>query len=234
MAHWYSNPFAQFAFGVVAGAGAIVLVSRSMDVASGLYYTVNTARNASTEGQNETAPSQSETETFGSLLEGPSHVNVNYGTRNSDGILDSLSGVEGDNVENNALMDLLFQVAKDQAHRDSFIHRGITCNMCNASPVCGTRYKCANCLDYDVCEVCEPGDHHDRTHVFLKIKYPIPPLANPKAVCLKPFYTGMLMVNFCGAMPQDAFHVNEWLFVQHPHPNIIFVFEINSSVTTLR
>ena len=209
MGHWYSNSFAQFAFGVVAGAGAIVLASRGMDVALG--FCTLTGRNGGTEVQNETALSQSERETFGGLLEGPAHVNINYGTRNSisDWMLDSPSGVDGDSEESNALMDLLIQVAKDQAHRDSYVHRGITCNMCNASPICGTRYKCANCLDYDVCEVCEPRDHHDRTHVFLKIKYPIPPLANPKAVCLKPFYTGMLMVYICRGAPQGAFYVNE-------------------------
>lgn len=190
MGHWYSNSFAQFAFGVVAGAGAIVLASRGTEIVSGFYALAE--RNTGTRViENVTDFSQNGRETFGNPLERlpPTITNDDMGYSTSEGMLIPPPDVDTDT----GLADMLFKIAKDQAQRDCFIHRGITCNMCNASPVCGTRYKCTNCLDYDVCEVCEPGDHHDRTHVFLKIKYPIPPLANPKAMCLKPFYTGMLM-----------------------------------------
>jgi hypothetical protein len=190
MGHWYSNSFAQFAFGVVAGAGAIVLASRGTEIVSGFYALAE--RNTGTRViENVTDFSQNGRETFGNPLERlpPTITNDDMGYSTSEGMLIPPPDVDTDT----GLADMLFKIAKDQAQRDCFIHRGITCNMCNASPVSGTRYKCANCLDYDVCEVCEPGDHHDRTHVFLKIKYPIPPLANPKAMCLKPFYTGMLM-----------------------------------------
>ncbi|XP_030828235.1 uncharacterized protein LOC115919200 [Strongylocentrotus purpuratus] len=91
---------------------------------------------------------------------------------------------------NQSLLNLLFNIAEDQAKKEGFIHRGITCNMCQASPICGIRYKCANCVDFDICERCEPHDRHNRLHTFIKIKIPIPPLANPRTVLFKPFYPG--------------------------------------------
>ncbi|XP_041458478.1 uncharacterized protein LOC121410448 isoform X2 [Lytechinus variegatus] len=92
--------------------------------------------------------------------------------------------------DNQSLLNLLFNIAEDQAKKEGFIHRGITCNMCQASPICGIRYKCANCVDFDICERCEPHDRHNRLHTFIKIKIPIPPLANPRTVLFKPFYPG--------------------------------------------
>ena len=38
---------------------------------------------------------------------------------------------------------------------EGYVHRGITCNGCKVGPIRGIRYKCANCVDYDVCEICE-------------------------------------------------------------------------------
>jgi hypothetical protein len=35
------------------------------------------------------------------------------------------------------------------------VHRGVTCNVCEKCPIRGVRYKCANCRDFDVCELCE-------------------------------------------------------------------------------
>ncbi|CAG8589759.1 8171_t:CDS:2 [Paraglomus brasilianum] len=44
--------------------------------------------------------------------------------------------------------------------------------------------------DYDLCEQCESQELHYKTHVFLKIRIPIPPLANPRSALLHPFYPG--------------------------------------------
>ena len=47
------------------------------------------------------------------------------------------------------------------------------------------RYRCANCDDYNVCEVCEKlDDAHFRDHVFLVFREPAPapPGSNPKAL----------------------------------------------------
>ncbi|XP_038060803.1 uncharacterized protein LOC119731668 isoform X2 [Patiria miniata] len=92
--------------------------------------------------------------------------------------------------DNQSLLNLLYNMAEDQSKKESYVHRGISCNMCNASPICGNRYKCASCIDYDICERCEAHDRHNRTHNFIKIKLPIPPLANPRNVLIKPFYPG--------------------------------------------
>ncbi|XP_071961280.1 uncharacterized protein [Antedon mediterranea] len=92
--------------------------------------------------------------------------------------------------DNQSLFNLLFNIAEDQSRTEGIIHRGITCNTCSANPICGIRYKCSNCVDYDVCERCEPHDSHNKTHTFMKIKIPIPPLANPRNILMKPFYPG--------------------------------------------
>ncbi|TPX47983.1 hypothetical protein SeLEV6574_g02312, partial [Synchytrium endobioticum] len=92
--------------------------------------------------------------------------------------------------ESKNLLNLLYSIAEDQARKDGFVHRSITCNHCGTSPIRGFRYKCANCLDYDLCESCEAQEVHPKTHVFLKIRIPIPPLANPRTALLTPFYPG--------------------------------------------
>ncbi|TPX30155.1 hypothetical protein SmJEL517_g06214 [Synchytrium microbalum] len=103
----------------------------------------------------------------------------------------------GDSIDNDTqsdesrnLLNLLYSIAEDQARKDGFVHRSITCNHCGTSPIRGFRYKCANCLDYDLCESCEAQEVHPKTHVFLKIRIPIPPLANPRTALLTAFYPG--------------------------------------------
>jgi len=91
--------------------------------------------------------------------------------------------------ESKTLMNLLYAIAENQT-RKGYIHRGITCNKCSTSPIRGLRYKCANCVDFDLCETCEASNIHNNTHVFLKIRIPIPPLANPRSALLPAFYPG--------------------------------------------
>ena len=52
------------------------------------------------------------------------------------------------------------------------VHTGITCNSCNAYPIRGIRYRCTNCVDYDLCEVCEAQQAHPKTHLFYKVRIP--------------------------------------------------------------
>eukprot|EP00126_Sphaerothecum_destruens_P002988 Sdes_comp16434_c0_seq1m5774 len=92
--------------------------------------------------------------------------------------------------ESQNLLNLLYTIAEDQARKEGFIHRGITCNSCSVNPIRGIRYKCANCVDHDLCESCESQDRHNKTHVFIKIRIPIPPLANPRSSLLPLFYPG--------------------------------------------
>ncbi|CEP16398.1 hypothetical protein [Parasitella parasitica] len=92
--------------------------------------------------------------------------------------------------DNRNLLNLLHAISENQSRKEGFIHRGITCNKCNMSPIRGVRYKCANCVDFDLCEMCEGANSHINTHVFLKIRIPIPPLANPRSALLPAFYPG--------------------------------------------
>ncbi|KAF9186651.1 hypothetical protein BGZ51_001839 [Haplosporangium sp. Z 767] len=93
----------------------------------------------------------------------------------------------GDNKHDGLqLMNLLYAIAEDQAAKG-----GITCNSCGTVPIRGLRYKCANCQDYDLCEGCEAAEVHIKSHVFMKIRIPIPPLANSRTKKLPPFYPGI-------------------------------------------
>ncbi|KAF7514142.1 hypothetical protein GJ744_004467 [Endocarpon pusillum] len=78
-----------------------------------------------------------------------------------------------DRQEQNTL-NLLYNIAADKARMDGYIHRGVTCDGCHKMPIHGIRYRCANCLDYDLCESCEAQELHIKTHVFYKIRVPAP------------------------------------------------------------
>ncbi|KAJ3301882.1 hypothetical protein HDV03_000249 [Kappamyces sp. JEL0829] len=93
--------------------------------------------------------------------------------------------------ESENLLGLILAIAEEQTMSDTIIHRSVTCNHCEISPVRGWRYKCANCVDYDLCSSCEALDVHFKTHTFIKIRIPIPPQANPKSMIFPPFYPGI-------------------------------------------
>lgn len=80
------------------------------------------------------------------------------------------------------MMDLLYHIGGEQARRAYYIHRGVQCNSCGALPIQGIRYHCINCYDYDLCEPCEAGQVHIKTHVFLKIRLPGPTRGGVKEV----------------------------------------------------
>jgi len=42
------------------------------------------------------------------------------------------------------------------------VHYGFWCDGCNQGPIVGTRYKCLQSPDYDLCEKCEPIHNQDR------------------------------------------------------------------------
>ncbi|KAJ1343605.1 hypothetical protein BSLG_001874 [Batrachochytrium salamandrivorans] len=110
--------------------------------------------------------------------------------RNSSWIEGSSPSLNQDMQESKSLLQLLYSIAEDQARKEGYIHRSITCNHCGVSPVRGFRFKCANCVDFDICEICESLDVHVKTHVFIKIRIPIPPLANVRSSLFHPFYPG--------------------------------------------
>ncbi|KAL5338435.1 major facilitator superfamily-domain-containing protein [Aspergillus crustosus] len=92
-----------------------------------------------------------------------------------EGNNDGMQAREGQN-----LLNLLYHIAEDQARKDGYIHRGVTCNSCGAMPIQGIRYRCANCIDYDLCETCEAMQVHIKTHLFYKVRIPAPFLGNPR------------------------------------------------------
>ncbi|ORY22729.1 EF-hand [Neocallimastix californiae] len=100
------------------------------------------------------------------------------------------SKVKFNNPETEILLNLLWEVSEEQAKTDSYIHRNVTCNNCGIAPIRGIRYKCANCVDYDLCSACEAQDVHIKTHLFLKIRIPFPPLSSPRSALLNTFYPG--------------------------------------------
>ncbi|KAI0023900.1 EF-hand [Xylariomycetidae sp. FL0641] len=73
------------------------------------------------------------------------------------------------------IVTLLFRVSEDNARRNAYVHRGCQCNSCGMVPIRGIRYRCANCPDFDLCEVCEAQGQHNKTHIFYKVKVPAPP-----------------------------------------------------------
>ncbi|MCJ1257410.1 hypothetical protein MMC24_005235 [Lignoscripta atroalba] len=82
--------------------------------------------------------------------------------------------------EGQSLLNLLYHIAEDQARREGYVHRGVTCNSCNTMPIRGVRYRCANCMDFDLCEQCEALQIHPKTHLFYKVRIPAPFLGNPR------------------------------------------------------
>jgi Ca2+-binding EF-hand superfamily protein len=126
------------------------------------------------------------------------------------------------------ILDALHEIAVKGVQRDSFVHRGITCNGCQAFPIRGVRFKCINCPDFDLCERCEStmtmsSSHlaedvvlgnsrrsvHSKTHVFMKIVIPIGPMSNPRVSMVKEgsIYPGN---DFFGGMLSETDGTDRW------------------------
>lgn len=84
------------------------------------------------------------------------------------------------NEESQSLLNLLYRIAEEQARKEGYVHRGVTCNSCNTNPIKGIRYRCTNCVDFDLCEQCEAMQIHPKTHLFYKVRIPAPFLGNPR------------------------------------------------------
>lgn len=48
-------------------------------------------------------------------------------------------------------------------------HDGTKCDSCRQYPIFGLRWKCAECISYDLCSVCYNKDKHDLRHRFYRI-----------------------------------------------------------------
>ncbi|KAH7048375.1 hypothetical protein B0J12DRAFT_544262, partial [Macrophomina phaseolina] len=76
------------------------------------------------------------------------------------------------NGDGHALRRTLYYIAEDQARQKGIVHRGITCDGCSTTPIRGIRWRCTNCIDYDLCSDCEATNIHPKTHMFQKVKVP--------------------------------------------------------------
>jgi len=60
------------------------------------------------------------------------------------------------------------------------VHDGISCDLCHVLPIVGTRYKCATCNDYDMCQTCQARDtKHPRDHPLIMLRMPMALPAKP-------------------------------------------------------
>lgn len=100
---------------------------------------------------------------------------------------DDDTDIEGVDPEGQTLQRTLYHIAEERARQEGVVHRGITCNGCDEKPIRGTRWHCANCVDFDLCSSCEATNSHTRTHVFYKIRVPAPYLSLAKQ---EPLYPG--------------------------------------------
>jgi Zinc finger, ZZ type len=44
--------------------------------------------------------------------------------------------------------------------RGPSVHYAVSCDRCGCSPIQGTRFKCVDCPDFDLCQLCYNADHH--------------------------------------------------------------------------
>jgi hypothetical protein len=59
----------------------------------------------------------------------------------------------------------------------SIVHPGSACFSCGMTPIVGVRFRCVNCVNYDLCAECYDEEHeqiHNPYHLFLKIPRPLP------------------------------------------------------------
>ena len=95
--------------------------------------------------------------------------------------MDGLQG--GEAGPSQGLKGLLYHIAEADAKRKAYEHRGIHCEGCGEQPIRGVRWHCLNCPDFDLCSTCEADNDHIKTHVFAKIKIPLPVLSQPTQEC---------------------------------------------------
>lgn len=68
------------------------------------------------------------------------------------------------------LLKVKYQQAALNGPKTQVLHAGVTCDGCQQFPICGDRYKCTVCDDFDFCSDCEQKFSALHKHPFLKIK----------------------------------------------------------------
>jgi hypothetical protein len=75
--------------------------------------------------------------------------------------------------ENNGVWEMHMDAWRRHANNEEPIHHGVKCDGCAVHPIQGTRYKCAVCPDYDLCEKCESSKVHCNGHPLVKMARPM-------------------------------------------------------------
>lgn len=65
----------------------------------------------------------------------------------------------------------LLKFAVDESQREA-VHYGVQCDQCGVSPIRGSRFKCQDCPNYDLCSKCEAS--HIASHILIKFRQPQP------------------------------------------------------------
>ncbi|XP_017842823.2 E3 ubiquitin-protein ligase mind-bomb [Drosophila busckii] len=79
-------------------------------------------------------------------------------------------------------------------------HEGTMCDTCRQQPIFGIRWKCAECINYDLCSICYHGDKHHLRHRFYRISTPggergmLEPRRKSKKVLARGIYPGARVV----------------------------------------
>ncbi len=74
------------------------------------------------------------------------------------------------------------------------------CDCCKQSPIYGIRWKCAECVNFDLCSLCYHGDKHNIRHRFYRITVPaaervmMEPRRKGKKVAVKGIFPGARVV----------------------------------------
>lgn len=68
-------------------------------------------------------------------------------------------------------MSLLMSQMNQSTYPDAE-HIGIKCVKCGMDPIRGPRFKCYECQDFNICQLCELSDTHSDDHSIIKIKRP--------------------------------------------------------------
>lgn len=146
-------------------------------------------------------------------------VSVNTSTSVADHPLSRVTNIESNESLNDSeiseeiaerLGEQLYIKAEVEARTESCIHRSITCNTCGQSPIKGIRYKCGNCIDYDICSNCAKDDDHATNHIFVKITIPIPPLMNPRTRMFECIYPGTISIENITEFNYETFKKNPY------------------------
>ena len=79
-------------------------------------------------------------------------------------------------------------------------HDGTMCDTCRQQPIFGIRWKCAECVNYDLCSICYHGDKHHLRHRFYRIAVPggerslLEPRRKSKKVAVRGIFPGARVV----------------------------------------